>query len=480
MQSIFDDIKENNDSQIQDIKDFVKEAKNNFKGSDYCAEMYEKHKAKYPITPVKMSSIIGDWELLSELVHGAVVYFKENQKYLDNDDLELNTKDLINFLNTKPLKIFNPETKELSQNRAGYDFLNYFIRDNMLDVTVAGKSSVSIKQQVKDDYLVYKSICKGIVFNQKITISGIFAALKLTNGAQAVSNFRPLCAYYLYSMGLESMKARGDKTLYIKVPSEGWLGRLLSAYKIAYENPDIQIRYESIDPNIAVCQKFKEVNEYLKSELFGIQKIKNVQATIHPIGSETESACFYNAMGLKFDVIGTSPPYFETEGYTEGYEIKTINLNNAKSDTFKKSELEKVTLLDGNEKTIKELLVGDILADNTQVASKKKTGQSRNKTSSAKAWNETFLRPTFRNNFIDIADTGVLWWNIADVRRHPTFCADSCQIAIEEGLKLIDTYKYTLSRVPGGILKEVNGEKVRVDLRKIKDAFEPVYIYKKA
>lgn len=480
--SIFSQIQET----VEDIdwKAISKDLKYNFKGDDYCDEQYEKYKHIYPLKEVQVRDIIrkDGVERIREIIHGAVVWFQNTQTYTKQEGKVINTGDLFNFLNDSK-DIFDPVTKELSRNNNGSDFLNYFIQDDMLDVVVATKASYSIKDIINNKQKVFNAVCKLLVFQPLITLSRIFAAMKMTNGIQVVSNFRPMSAYYLYSLGLESMRARGDNTLYIKVPSEGWLGRLLAAHKIAYDNPDIKVVYDSIDPNIAVCKRFKEVCDYLQNELPGLRKIHNIEARIHAIGSETESAVFSNAYGYKYDVIGTSPPYFDTETYTEGSIITLLDLDTGKEIVKSYANTEVMQCDSKGAISIDKIQVGEVITKDGkkfQIAKKVKSGQSRNKTTGPKAWNETFLRPTFENNFKDLHDTGILWWNIANVRNHPTFCADSEKIALETGFKLVDTLKYKLSRVPGGItVTDKDGTKKKVNLRDLKDNFEPVYIYKK-
>lgn len=481
--NIFNNVTETVSEDI-DWKAIAKDLKTNYKGDDYCIEQYEKYKHIYPLKEIQVREIVRKEgiEKLRDIIHGAVVWFQTEQVYTKQELKTINTNDLFNFLNNeKP--VFDPATKELSRNNLGSDFLNYFIQDDMLDVVVATKANYSVKDIIDNKQRVFNAVCKLLVFQPLLTLSRIFASMKMTNGIQVVSNFRPMSAYYLYSMGLESMRVRGDNTLYIKVPSEGWLGRLLAAHKIAYDNPDINVVYDSIDPNIAVCKRFEEVCNYLQNELPGIRKIHNIKARIHPIGSETESAIFSNVYGYKYDVIGTSPPYFDTETYTEGSIITLIDLTSDDEDTHRYANTETIESVTRGSITIDKLQVGEVIVkDNKQyqVSSKVKSGQSRNKTSGPKAWNETFLRPTFENNFKDLHDTGILWWNIANVRNHPTFCADSEKIALETGFVLTDTYKYKLSRVPGGItITDAEGNKKKVNLRDLKDNFEPVYIYKK-
>lgn len=481
--NIFSSVVETTEDDI-DWKAISKDLKSNFKGDDYCIEQYNKYKHIYPLKEAQVREIVrkDGIEKLRDIIHGAVVWFQTEQIYTKQELKTINTSDLFNFLNdTKP--IFDEQTKEISRNNNGSDFLNYFIQDDMLDVVVATKANYSVKDIIDNKQRVFNAVCKLLVFQPLVTLSRIFAAMKMTNGIQVVSNFRPMSAYYLYSLGLESMRARGDNTLYIKVPSEGWLGRLLAAHKIAYDNPDIKVVYDSIDPNIAVCKRFKEVCNYLQNELPGIRKINNIEARIHAIGSETESAIFSNVYGYKYDVIGTSPPYFDTETYTEGSIITLLDLETDKESVKSYANTEVMQCDSKGAISVDKLQVGEVITKGNkkfQIISKVKSGQSRNKTSGPKAWNETFLRPTFENNFKDLHDTGILWWNIANVRNHPTFCADSEKIALETGFKLVDTLKYKLSRVPGGItITDKDGTKKKVNLRDLKDNFEPVYIYKK-
>lgn len=147
------------------------------------------------------------------------------------------------------------------------------------------------------------------------------------------------------------------------------------------------------------------------------------------------------------------------------------------------SELDEVLTLEEFPISIKKVHSGSkVIVDGNSysVLSKRTLGQSSGLASTADGWDELFMRPTCANLFADINEGGHLVWNVADVRVHKTLEANTCRITEEEGFEHIDTIKYGLQRVPGAILQTAeDGTQSRVNLRDLKNAWEPVFIFKK-
>ena len=117
-------------------------------------------------------------------------------------------------------------------------------------------------------------------------------------GAGYCSNFRPATAKIIYEMyGKENSKVLDT--------SSGFGGRLLGFFTA--KNTD---EYVGIDPNTAdSCNKFIEFMQMR----FGINK----KAYVNKIGSEDFTIENYPQYENYFDISFTSPPYFDTEKYSD-------------------------------------------------------------------------------------------------------------------------------------------------------------------
>lgn len=144
-------------------------------------------------------------------------------------------------------------------------------------------------QLFNDDELFRKIISKRLKRGTYISDSGLRKELKTNSLAQGVSNFRPTASRAIYD------KYSGNG--YVFDPCMGYGGRLLGAIS----SPRVKY-YEGCDPN---------------TETFdGLSKMaKNLQDTtkvvLNNIGVEE-----YEPKD-KFDLVFTSPPYFDTEKYSE-------------------------------------------------------------------------------------------------------------------------------------------------------------------
>ena len=125
--------------------------------------------------------------------------------------------------------------------------------------------------------------------------SGLRKALKVMSGSQGVSNFRPTAAQAIYEKFLPNGGTTWDM-------SGGYGGRLLGAIKT-------QINYIATEP---AKETFDGLTQIAKdwgqqSNLFGIkQRLEIVQS-----GSED-----YVPKEDSLDLCFTSPPYFDTEKYS--------------------------------------------------------------------------------------------------------------------------------------------------------------------
>ena len=136
-------------------------------------------------------------------------------------------------------------------------------------------------------------------------------------GAGYCSNFRPATAKALYELyGKENSKVLDT--------SSGFGGRLLGFFTA--KNTD---EYVGIDPNTAdSCNKFIEFMQMR----FGINK----KAYVNKIGSEDFTIENYPQYENYFDISFTSPPYFDTEKYSDSdtQSYKKFNTYDAWVDGF--------------------------------------------------------------------------------------------------------------------------------------------------
>ena len=450
--------------------------KDNFKGEAYCEQAYNKYKDIFPIEYPQVVKL--NIETLLELTHAAAYYIYLNRETMyNNTDIEYSK--LLQLLNAEIRLAYDENTKSLLRQGQGLGFLNGFIKEKLLSVTVAGKGPKTVTDRMQNLTFLYKVARKTIQMKAGFTLNRLFATAKIVDG-QSVSNFRPLAsAYLMHKYAIWKHPQQSEFNFWI--PSEGWLGRLLSSYYTAYKNPDKQINYISTDPSGDVVSSFWDVVDYLNNA-GGFNKLDNWKAEIRQHGSDVPEADFHKNENITFDLIWTSPPYsLGFEIYKDSYNILALDLetNQEVQITDKNGNLlSEAYILDSGQK-VKDVVSGQPFTYNGKdykLIKKKNLGQSHSKASTNFGWNEVFFRPTVKNAMSNLKDDGTMIWNVANVRTHKTLEDDVVRICTEEGFKHVDTLKYELSRVPGGI-KQKDGS--RVDLRKLKEPFEPVFVFEK-
>lgn len=450
----------------------MKYIKDNYKGEDYCKKQYDKLKDNFPVRFVDI--LYMDADLILDYMHASAYYLYDNRISLTGNK-ELDENNLIALLNRDIRFAFDEKTKELTKQGQGLGFLNSFIKEKLLSVTVANKGNKNVRERLQDIKYCYKVARKCISFKCDLSLQKLFASTKLVGG-QSVSNFRPLAsAYLMYKYGI--LEHPEKDTLNFWIPSEGWLGRLLSSYYIAYKFPNKQINYLSTDPSGDVVSSFWEMVEYLSN--YGIHPLTNWHAEIRQHGSDVEEANFHKNENKVFDLIWTSPPYsLGYEKYKDSYIMTALDANNKEVSIVDKNGnyLSEEYKLDSGQK-VKEVVSGDDFiyrGNKYTLIRKRNVGQSSSKAITNFGWNERFFRPSVLNAKSNIAKGGTMIWNVANVITHKTLEDDVVRICQEEDFELIDTLKYSLSRTPGGIIKDGK----RVALREIKPLYEPVFVFK--
>lgn len=190
--------------------------------------------------------------------------------------------------------------------------------------------------------------------------------LKMYTGTQSVSNFRPTAAHALY----KHFCVEGGTVLDM---SSGFGGRLLGAMKAG-------VHYIGYDPS---TPSHKGVVEMAKD--FGY----NDKCELILDGSEN-----INQPQNSIDFAFTSPPYFDTEKYSND------------------------------------------------------EGQSYIKFKTKDAWLDGFLKETFARVHTCLKPKRIMAINIANVPNYKTIEDDAVKAALEVGFEHVDTWKLALSKPP--------------------------------
>ena len=225
--------------------------------------------------------------------------------------------------------------------------------------------SDGIRKKIKGVFFEKEDNWEDLMSQSDTTKEKIRGILRRVTGSQMVSNFRPITASMLYKVFCDQGDTVWDMSC-------GWGGRLLASIKA-------DINYIGTDPNKKTMKGLKEM-----ATTFGREARKYELLTM---GSEE-----YRPDKNSLDFAFTSPPYFDTEKYS-------------------------------NEST-----------------------QSYLKFPTVVKWKDKFLRKTIQNMYYGLKPNKFCALNVANVRGvYETFEDDTVDIAKEVGFKLVDTFYYKLS-----------------------------------
>ena len=194
----------------------------------------------------------------------------------------------------------------------------------------------------------------------KFTLNRLRQNFKIYGGNQTVSNFRPSAAKYIYN--------RYGKGGTIWDMSSGWGGRLIGFLTSNCHT------YIGTDPSTKTYEGLTQLQKDLN--FYG----KNV--ILHKLGSEV-FVPDQNSLDLCF----TSPPYFDTERYSD-----------EETQSYKKYP-------------------DDYL------------------------WTNCFMRYTIRNCYMGLKDDGKMILNIANTPKHKNIESETIKVAQDEGFELVETLK---------------------------------------
>jgi hypothetical protein len=225
-----------------------------------------------------------------------------------------------------------------------------------------------------------------------------FTAFKI-GYIQVAVNFPPMIAKYLYEKYTEHCK--DQKVINLYDPSAGWGGRIVGAMTVL---DDRHIHYIGTDPNTDNFIPELGITRYEYLADFVNQSLNRFGYEPHTyevfqLGSEVigKDKKFRKYKG-KLDLVFTSPPYFNREGYSE---------------------------------------------DETQ---------SLKKFPQYDAWREGFLKPTLTTAYNYLKPDRYLLWNIADIKvgeQYYPLEQDSKDILAKLGADYVGVEKMVLANMPG-------------------------------
>lgn len=276
-------------------------------------------------------------------------------------DMQFRRAELDKFVSFDYMKLFDGKT--IGQSMHGLAFCwsymphAYSVKCNNMRTPL---------ETFSDDDLFMQVIRKRIEMGDNVTPNGIRKMLKIFTGTQCVSNFRPTAAAVIYEL-FGKKKTVWDMSC-------GYGGRMLGAMRAKVDT------YIGTEP----C---KETFNGLMQMLGDFPQFrKHTQYQLHECGSE----CFVpetNSLDLCF----TSPPYFDTEKYSD---------------------------------------------DETQ---------SYIKYPSREMWMNGFMKQTLENCFIGLKEDGILAINIANVGSYKNIESDTVEMAKKVGFVYNSTINYALS-----------------------------------
>lgn len=221
-------------------------------------------------------------------------YRKQGFPHYNKDDYDM-VNEITKLIEFDIEKIFDSSTKTITQNMLGLGILwTYF--PHWIEVK-CGSATKSLKELWEDDDLVRKVIKKTYVWKLKHnephwTNNRIRQNVKVFLNGQTVSNFRPTVSRFIY-------EKFGNKGSVLDM-SSGFGGRLFGFFASNCK------KYIGIEPSTKTYNGLIELGNDLL-------KYRDKEFEIHKTGSEIFNMDWVD----KFDLCFTSPPYFNTERYSD-------------------------------------------------------------------------------------------------------------------------------------------------------------------
>jgi len=278
-------------------------------------------------------------------------------------------KQLIKLINFQENNIFKNNTIKQTMHGCGFlwsyfpHWVNVKYKNNKSTIIELWNNDKKLKELIKKTFDYCNKYEGG-----KITTNRLRQNAKVYLSKQTVSNFRPTAAKYIYNT-----YGNGGNVFDM---SAGWGGRLFGFLASNCQS------YTATEPSVKTFKGLQQI----KNDFNYINKSIN----LHCLGSEV-----YKPKKEFFDLCFTSPPYFDTEKYS-------------------------------NEKT-----------------------QSFIKYNTLGAWLNGFLNTTIKNCFYGLKNNGYLIVNIANTPNNKTLESGFLQIAKNNNFKFIKQINLELSSISG-------------------------------
>ena len=166
-------------------KELLKSMKGKFQGDEYAFKCYNKHKSKLPFLH-KQFIHFNEQEMVEALHASAYLLQINSEKIWGNKD-QIDNRALANFLNT-PLELaWDNDESNLITNGQGLGFLNSFIKQALMCVTVANKGTKTIRQRLEELEYCYKVAFKTVTFGADLSITRMGSSCRFID-TQTLSN----------------------------------------------------------------------------------------------------------------------------------------------------------------------------------------------------------------------------------------------------------------------------------------------------
>ena len=257
-------------------------------------------------------------------------------------------------------------------------------------------------------------------------------SIRLGGGNQPVVNIRGTVAKHIFQTEMLERHKKKQKDIVVYDPSMGWAGRMIG-FLAACSHEELQrdtnsLTYIGTDPNTAIFDRYEKIERFWKKEIDQACKGKVIPVCS---GSETfDETEVYQQYKGKVDIIFTSPPYFAKERYSQD-----------ETQSFKKFE-------------------------------------------AYPEWRDGFLGKTFENLYELLADDGVVYWNIADLKvskgKFMPLEDDSIKAAEAAGFELVETcpmvMRFMVGRDSGSFIED--GRNV-IEFQGVNRKTEPIFKFRK-
>lgn len=190
----------------------------------------------------------------------------------------------------------------LNRNIVAVELASSF-HPHMMGVKYSNTNTFSPLEMYKDDNRLRDCIKRWLDLGNVVNPSGLRRILKIRDGARSVVNFKPSISKFIY----QTHVPYGGRVL---DPCAGYSGRLVGCIA-SMKN----LYYHGIDPDGRTACGNMECASFFASQYDGIGE------RLYPFGFRFDLGCAEDIMkdlsNESYDIIFTSPPYFNVERYSE-------------------------------------------------------------------------------------------------------------------------------------------------------------------